>query len=226
MNILLDVQQQLSLKIGEIDNLKYKSNYNYLETPYANMTFPELKGIDIFKIVDPPKKNSSLETKKELEYISKLSNNRTTDEIKFVYDVDDDPMIVFEPVINKLNIDFPYRKFNTIYENIISPLIDHLKNFYNRARPFQVAEYYNININILFTKTHHTPSYPSGHTMYGALISEILSDIYPSKKGVFLDLAKKVGNARVLQGVHYQSDNDASIAIIQKIYPKIKDYPQ
>ena len=62
--------------------------------------------------------------------------------------------------------------------------------------------------------------------MYGTLISEILSDIDPSKKRVFADLAKKIGDARVLQGVHYQSDNDASISIMQTIYPKIKDYPQ
>lgn len=224
MNILADVQKALSAKIDAIDSLTYKPNYNYLESTDANVTFPELYGIDLFNIVDFPNKNSSPQTKKEIDYIANLANNRTLEQIKFVYEVDEDPMILFEPIIKEFGLEFPYRKFNTIYWNVVSPIIDHLKNFYNRARPFQVAEYYNIKIDRLMTKTHHTPSYPSGHTMYGALIAEILISLYPAKTDIFDQTTQKVGLARVLQGVHYPSDNDASIKIVKKIYPSLHKY--
>ena len=224
MSLINDIQKALAEKLDNIDSLKYKQNYDYLKTPSANIIFPELGDINPFDIVKRPSKNSSPETKKELDHIANLANNRTIEEVKLVYNVDENPMFLYEPIIEKLKLDFPYHKFNTIYENIVSPLIDHLKNYYNRARPFQLAELYNIKIDRIITKTHHTPSYPSGHTMYAALISEILSSIYPEKKTTFEDLIQKTALARVLQGVHYPSDNEASIKIIKTIYPKLSEY--
>jgi len=224
MSLINDIQKALAEKIDQIDGLKYKQNYDYITTPSANIAFPELGDINLFAIVNEPNKNSSPETKKELDYVANRANNRTIEEVQLVYNVDEDPMFLYEPIIEKFKLDFPYHKFNTIYENIVSPLIDHLKNYYNRARPFQLAELYNIKIDRIITKTHHTPSYPSGHTMYAALISEILSAIYPEKKSIFEDLTQKTAFARVLQGVHYPSDNEASINIIKTIYPKLSEY--
>lgn len=224
MSLIDDIQKNLAEKIDQVDSLKYKQNYDYLKTPSANISFPELNGIDLFNIVQKPEKNSSPKTKKELDYVAKLANSRTIKQIELVYSVDKNPMFLYEPIIEKFNLDFPYHKFNTIYENIVSPLVDHLKNYYNRARPFQLAELYNIKIDRIITKTHHTPSYPSGHTMYAGLISEILSSIYPEKKTIFEDLVKKTALSRVLQGVHYPSDNEASIKIIKTIYPKLSKY--
>jgi len=224
MSLIQGIQKALAEKINEIDNLKYKQNYDYLKTPSANIVFPELGDIDLFNIVQKPSKNPSLETKKELDIVAKATTNRSIEDVKLVYLVDQDPLLLYEQFFEKLNLDFSYHKFHTIYNNIVSPLVDHLKNYYNRARPFQLAEYYNVKIDRLITKTHQTPSYPSGHTMYGALISELLIERYPAKKDIFEDLTKKTGHSRVLQGVHYPSDNQASIKIIKTIYPKLSEY--
>lgn len=225
MSLIDDIQKALAKKLDDIDGLKYRTDLEYHQTPYANMTFPELGNIDLFSIVAAPAKNSSPETKKELEYIAQQSNNRTIAEIEFVYLVDKDPLFLFENAIKEYNLEeFPYHKFNTIYNNIVIAIIEHLKFFYNRARPFQVAAFYNIKINRLNTATHHTPSYPSGHTIYGALAAEILKEKYPDKTAFFDELVQKVGYARVLQGVHYPSDNKASIKIIKTIYPKLSEY--
>jgi len=224
MNLISFIQKTLSSKIETIDSLVYRKNYNYLETPEANMTFPELGGIDPFRIVARPNKNSSVETKKELKYIANLANNRSVEEINLIYEVDADPMGLFQPVIEELGIEFPYLKFNTIYRNMVLPLTIHLKNYYNRARPFQLEEYYDIKIDRLITNTHHTPSYPSGHVMYASLIGEILFYLFPEKKNIFDNIVQKVALCRVLQGVHFPSDNEASIKIMEKIYPKLSDY--
>ena len=60
--------------------------------------------------------------------------------------------------------------------------------------------------------------------MYAALAAEILSEKYPEKRQAFRSLAEKCGHIRVLQGVHYPSDNEASIKIIQTIYPTLSKY--
>ena len=224
MSLIDDIQKALAKKLNDIDSLKYRTDLEYHQSPYANMTFPELGNINIFSIASKPAKNSSPETKKELQYIAQKANNRSIKEVELVYNVDKDPFYVFEDQFKALNIDFPYRKFYTIYEHIVVAVIDHLKFYYNRARPFQVSALYNIPINRIETSTHHTPSYPSGHTMYAQLISEIASEKYPEKQGVFDMLAQKCGEARVLQGVHYPSDNSAATKIIKTIYPKLSEY--
>jgi acid phosphatase (class A) len=220
MSLIDDIQKALAEKLNNIDSLKYRVDIKYNETHYANMTFPELGNINIFSILPKPAKNSSPETKKELDYIASQANNRTIEQIKLVYDMDEEPLVIFESEVPE----FPYHKFNTIYNNVVKDLIYHLKFYYNRARPFQVAEYYKIKIDRLITNTHQTPSYPSGHTMYGALAAEILKEKYPAKIAIFDELTQKVGHARVLQGVHYPSDNEASIKIIKTIYPKLSEY--
>ena len=53
----------------------------------------------------------------------------------------------------------------------------------------------------------------------------MLSDMYPEHKKTFFRLSKqRTGFARILQGVHYASDNRASEMAVEKLYPLIKEY--
>ena len=219
MAIIKDIQTSLSL-----DNLRYFPDFKYENSPYASMDFPEIGDIDLFNIAEEPNKNSSQQTLSELKYISRLTTNRSKKDIDLVYLVDEDPILLFYPLIKELGIEFNERLFRNTYYNCIIAIVDHLKYFYNRARPFQVAELLNIKIDEIITKTHHTPSYPSGHTMYAALIAEFLKYEYPQHSTKFDALVKQTGLARVLQGVHYPSDNTASIQIVTTIFPNIKKY--
>ena len=222
--LIAKVRSNLNNSIFDIDNIKYLSNFNYLKSGYSNQTFPEFKDINIFQILSKPEKNSSSKTKSEIEEVSRLSNNRTLEEIKLVYSVDDDPFDLFKLAIKQHNLNFNYSKFKQMYYETTAPLIDHLKFYYNRARPFQLASKLDIPINILTTSTHQTPSYPSGHTSYAALIGAILSESYPEKSSIFKDLVQKCGQGRVLQGVHYPSDNLAALRLIKTIYPYLKKH--
>ena len=207
-----------------IDKITYVDNFEYKNSRYASMEFPEVGKIDLFKIVSEPNKNSSEETKKELEYLQSITKNRSKADLDLIYSIDDDPMHSFKKVINKYNLDFPVRFFTTVYYTSVIAIVDHLKFYYNRPRPYQLAEHYDISINRIITKTHKTPAYPSGHTMYAALISEILSDKYPQHTKEFTNLVDLCGKARELQGVHYPSDNTVAKTIIKTIYPEIKKY--
>jgi hypothetical protein len=59
--------------------------------------------------------------------------------------------------------------------------------------------------------------------MYAELAAYIASDQYPEYKETFFKLSDYCGLARVLQGVHYPSDNDAAKVALSKLYPKIKE---
>jgi hypothetical protein len=207
-----------------IDKITYVDNFEYKNSRYASMDFPEIGKIDLFKIVSEPNKNSSEETKKELEYLQSITKNRSKADLDLIYSIDDDPMHSFKKVINKYNLDFPVRFFTAVYYTSVIAIVDHLKFYYNRARPHQLAEYYDISIDRIITKTHKTPAYPSGHTMYATLISEILSDKYPQHTKEFTNLVDLCGKARELQGVHYPSDNTVAKTIMKTIYPEIKKY--
>ena len=113
--LISKVKENLSDSIYNIDNIKYLSNFNYLKSAYANQTFPEFKDINIFQILPKPPKNSSKTTQNELNEISKLANNRSIEEIKLVYIVDDDPLNIFKPVIKQYSLNFQHSKFRQMY---------------------------------------------------------------------------------------------------------------
>ena len=217
--IISQIQNNLIL-----DSLKYFPDFTYDQSPYANMDFPEIGNIDLLSIVEQPNKNSSPETLSELKYISRLTTNRSKEDIDLIYLVDEDPILLFYPLIKELNLKFDEQLFRTIFRTCLIAIVDHLKYFYNRARPFQIAELLNINIDRIITKTHHTPSYPSGHTIYAALIAEFLIDQHPEHKSKIESITERTALGRVIQGVHYPSDNKASIQIAKTIFPNLKQY--
>lgn len=209
-----------------IDNVKYSPHFDYMSSHYASMSFPEIGSIDLFKVLEPPPKNSSQTTQDELKYLERITNNRSQQDLNLIHSVDDDPLNLFDDIIYKHNLNFPAKFFTAVYYTCVIAIVDHLKFFYNRPRPYQLAEFYAFNINRIITKTHKTPAYPSGHTMYSALISEILSDKYPQFTKEFNKITDVCGKGRELQGVHYPSDNEAAKKIVKVIYPELKKYYQ
>ncbi len=177
--------------------------------------------IDLKNIIPAPPKNSSETTTRELKQISKSVSSRTNNEIDLIISVDKEPLELFYKFLDNKKLEFPNYVFNEYY-NILEQYVYALKNYFNRARPEQLAPYHNIELDILYTDTHDTPSYPSGHTMYAALAAHILSERYPLYKDEFFKLAKYCGLARVLQGVHYPSDNEASFRATELLYNAIK----
>ena len=50
----------------------------------------------------------------------------------------------------------------------------------------------------------------------------MLASLYPEHTSKFYELINLAGRARVLQGVHYPSDNDASMIIASVLYEDLK----
>lgn len=206
-----------------IDTNKDIDDVSYLANKVSYNDYISILDIEFSSIVPPPPKNSSSTTSKELELLEESTRSRTRPEIDLVYAVDQSPLNIFFPFLDRNHLRINMAKVNAYY-NILEQYMYALKFYFNRARPEQLAPYYNRKIDVMYTATHNTPAYPSGHTMYAELIAHTLSDQYPSHKKDFFKLAKYCGLARILQGVHYPSDNEASVQATNKLYPKIKEY--
>jgi hypothetical protein len=200
------------IKRQNINNVVYNKDKKAVKTKY---------NFDWKKVLDNPPLNDSFDTLADLNYLSRITDSRTKNESNLVLLVDEDPKILFINLLENYGLKFPEEKFDQYYD-ILEPYIVESKNYFNRARPKQIGDLLGKKINVLETKTHHTPSYPSGHTCYAKLCELLCSQEYPKLKQHFLDIVNTVAYCRELQGVHYRSDNKASIIFTTFIYQELQ----
>ncbi len=177
--------------------------------------------IDWEGIIPEPPSNESEITKDELEYLSKLTRMRTPEDEELVRLVDKHPIRIYEEFARKHKLKIPMGRIEKAIE-IITPIILNLKWKHNRPRPFQLARFYGLNIDVIKTDTHQTPAYPSGHTAQAGIIAPIMAEEYPKYTSEFYELVSRAGLARCLQGVHYPTDNDVSMVISGAVWEDIR----
>jgi acid phosphatase (class A) len=169
---------------------------------------------------DPPM-NDSETTKKELIYLSKLTKSVNSSQLDLIKLVDEEPNDLFHKTMKDLGVEFPKEIFDRSWK-LIKPVIMNLKYIHNRPRPYQLSEKYGLKIKLRDSKTAQTPAYPSGHTAYTALSAYILAAKYPQFAEHFFDKIQSAGMARMLMGVHYPSDNEASMIITGALWEDIR----
>ena len=215
----MDLNQILLRK--KIESLGFETVY--LEKPMSNLI-----DFDWKNILSRPPSNTSRITIDELKLLSKQTKNRSKADIDNIHRIDLDLDSSFIRLLNSYNLIYPQRYIDLFYD-IVHPVLINIKSYWNRPRPNQLAKFYNIDIDVIITDSIHTAAYPSGHTVYSNLVANILKDIYPEVSVSKLnDIVLETAKARVLQGVHYPSDNKASIQfsniIFDKLQPKLRKY--
>ena len=207
--------------VESIDNIKYSTDKDF--EYWKKNPYPTITGLDIDwkNLIANPPPNRSEQTKDELRRVQLMSSNLTPEEVKLVYEVDKDPGLLFVSTLQEKNLPYPKEEIET-YWSVVYPIVMNLKWFYNRPRPYQLGPKYGMEIKYIRTETHHTPAYPSGHASYGHLVSLVLSEKYPEYAKDFRTFSDQTGEARVLQGVHYPSDNDAAVKLTNIIWRDLK----
>lgn len=158
----------------------------------------KLEGFDYnkFKKIKPPKDNS-LETFKEIQSINKLRQDRD-----FVRDHDN----IYDVYISVVGKDEDKQIKELINDS--RPIINKLKNYFNRPRPKKLAKNFGIKLEDIELDSMKTPSYPSGHSTQGYLIAEVLKDKYPNKSKELDKKAKDISDSRNIARAHYKSDSE------------------
>jgi len=200
----------------KIDSIGYETVY--LEKPVSKII-----DFDWKNILQPPPKNTSETTLQELLLISRSTQKRSKKDLELVHNVDQDLDKPFILLLKKYKLNYPQNYISLFYD-IVHPVLINTKNYWNRPRPNQLAEYFNIDINVVLTDTHRTPAYPSGHTVYSSLVANILKDLFPVILQTELDnIVLETARARVIQGVHYPTDNKASILFAKNMFTNLNN---
>jgi hypothetical protein len=79
-----------------------------------------------------------------------------------------------------------------------------------------------------------TPSFPSGHALQARLITRCLEEVLepnnangPGLTGTPLrELGARIAENRVIAGVHFPRDNEAGIAVADRIFGRLKRIPR
>jgi hypothetical protein len=204
------------MKYEEIEKLGYDSVY--LEKPVA-----DLIDFNWRNILKAPPSNTSKQTITEINYIYNVVTKRTKEDIKLVNLIDQDPDAPFIDLVKEYKLKYPIEIIESFY-SLIEPVLFNIKGIWNRPRPAQLAKFYNIDIDVIVTNTHHTAAYPSGHTVYSSLVSLVLKELYGNIDNRKLSiLVQNTAKARILQGVHYPSDNMASVVLSQFLFNNLKE---
>jgi len=186
---------------------------------------PALVTIDYINLLPNPPANNSPEVRQELVQLKKkteqLKKNKSLQNFIKIIDVDADfPM---KKIAEKYKLEYPQKLADKIWRDVLSPIQMQLKWKFNRPRPYQLAKKLGFDLEHIETKTHQSPSYPSGHAVHGYFTAFLLSDKCPKYEDEWMEAGKQVAMARLSQGVHFQSDADAALYIAKKIWDDIKD---
>lgn len=211
----------ISKKKDKLDDLIYE-NYTHRGRP---TDLEKALSFSYFNKIDNPPENSSSTTKQEVEYVINNTKDLSDAAINTILLIDKDPLVIYKSFLKTKNLEFPQQEFDKLY-SILHDLIKDIKIHYNRPRPIQIAEFHDLELTVINTNTHQTPSYPSGHVAYATLAEILLSYKYPEFSSYFKEATEKVKLARIKQGVHFPSDNEAAYSFVYKIFTSLKKYSQ
>ena len=202
-----------------IDDIGYQGKLDYQEfvdqpTPLLSNSWQEYE-------MPPPPANSSEEVQDELEEIMCL-RKAADEQLKAKVQQQDNSNVeqLFLELLEAAGtqVSPELRELVEQAANELTTVGMHFKLLFNRPRPSQLFEVFNIEHDPLVTTTGNSPAYPSGHALIGRFIGLMLSDLYPMYKPQLMQLGYEMGALRVVGGFHFRSDFTAGVDLADYLY--------
>jgi len=92
------------------------------------------------------------------------------------------------------------------------------KHEYERVRPYNN----DARIHPCIQKPVGQTSYPSSHAAMGWILGEALAEVYPDQADELKNQGMRIGELRVLGGVHHPSDVEAGRNLAKQVYQLLK----
>ena len=166
----------------------------------------------------PPPTNDSNETRTEIFKLLAYNNGVIDRKMVEKYD---DLIKPFMELIEKYNVDVSKDDLQQIIDEGAKFTLK-LKYKFNRPRPYQMAEHYEIeDFKRHKLDTAKTPSYPSGHALQGRLIGLILTDKDPKHQNEYMAVSQKISDSRIMARAHYESDKVYGEKLADELYEQM-----
>lgn len=164
--------------------------------------------VDAVKLLPPPPAVDSAAQQRDMEFVIQAEKNRTPEQATRA--IADNATSVFRfadvlgprfaapelPITAKF-----FAQLTALQREILAPT----KTVWNRPRPFAT----NAGLHAV-GELPTTGSYPSTHAHFGYLIGIVLGQLVPEKAAELMARGLEYGDNRVLAGVHYPTDVEAS----------------
>ena len=162
----------------------------------------------------PPENDSSL-TLKEIKYLAEIEPSQE------VAEMGDDVLKNFMDLIEKHEVNVSEEMISRIIKES-GKFIMQLKYHYNRPRPYQIAEFYQMDLNGTTLDSMKTPSYPSGHAVQGYLIGEYLAYKDPTHSNEYKQVGEDIAHSRIVAKAHYPSDKAYGKSVARALFKGMK----
>jgi len=165
--------------------------------------------VDLAKLLPPPPDPQSLAQKRDLAAVLEIQQKRTPEQTKRAIADNELSIFRFQDVLGPgftaerlpLTVEF----FKRMHGDA-RLLINATKDVWNRPRPYLVSS----EVRPLGEKPRTMWSYPSGTTIFGSLTAIVLANMVSEKRAELFARADEYGANRVVIGVHYPTDVEAS----------------
>jgi acid phosphatase (class A) len=176
---------------------------------HADAFYISQQQVDLAKLLAPPPQAQSDRQKQDLADVLEAQKLRTPEQSEHAVG-DDDPSVfriageVLGPKFTAERLPKTTAFFSRLMGDVRTIFLA-TKDVWNRPRPFVVSA----DVKAIGERPK-TGSYPSGHGIRGHLAAIILASILPEKSAELFARGREYGMSRVVAGVHFPSDIEAS----------------
>ena len=128
----------------------------------------------------------------------------------------------FKPLIETSHANISIKEIEKIIKQSVKYIFE-LKYKYNRPRPYQIAEFYGIDLNGTELDSMKTPSYPSGHAIQGYLIGKVLANKDKNNAELYLSMGEQIAESRISAKAHYPSDKEYGKKVADVLFLGLKN---
>ncbi|QRX83089.1 phosphatase PAP2 family protein [Glaciimonas sp. PAMC28666] len=163
--------------------------------------------IDLLKLLPPPPRSDSAQTKAELGEILTLQVTRTPEMVARAKADAVENIWRFSDVMGEYFTAENLPECAAFFARVVSSegaVVDVSKDVWQRPRPYLYSDLVKPVV-----KMTASGSYPSGHATAGTLMGIVLANMVPEKRPEIMARAREYANNRVVGGVHYPSDIEA-----------------
>ena len=164
---------------------------------------------DFVALFNPPPAADSPQTRGELDELLAMQQRRTPQEAEAAYADRKTEIRQFATALG-LHTD-QVREMDALsrlaeqIEDDVRPYVRAAKHRFLRLRPYEIEP----RIKPCIDNVRGDLSYPSGHSTYGYVMANLLSDMVPERRSQLMARAQQFAQQRAVCGVHFPSDLEA-----------------
>lgn len=206
---------------SEIDQLSFSSTQQWSLDVLQELAEDQLLVEPLVRL-EPPAKNTAVETVRELTDLHALVSERSKEKEKEIIseiflEGQKYGELYFSSLVDVSSKPISYTMFARTNADIRKHAISAKKEF-DRVRP----SYLDTSLQTTIPVPQH-PAYPSGHATESYLNALLLSELDPKNREMYIESAKRIARNREIAGVHYASDSRAGQELAQLYFVQLQE---